>query len=342
MLNKVIKESLIQDAKKLIDKYEKMVILTHVSPDGDALGSSLGLSFFLTELGNSVNVVVPNDFPPFLAWMPGAKDIVVASKKPALAAEVIEGAELIFCLDFNTLPRIAQLQPLVEQSEAKKILIDHHLDPDDIFDVTISYPEISSTSELIFRFICRQGLYHLVTEPCAECIYTGMMTDTGAFTFNSNSPYIYYIISELLKKGIDKDAIYSKVYNTYTESRVRLQGYLLYEKLKIYKEYGTALMTLTNSEKNKFGWKKGDTEGFVNIPLTIEEVIFSAFIREDEKDMVRISFRSKGDFPTNEFAAKVYGGGGHLNASGGEFYGKIVDAVKLFEEALPGFMEELT
>lgn len=336
MLNKVIAENLIQKARKLIDKYDKIVIISHVSPDGDALGSSLGLSHFLNKIGKTVNVVMPNNYPSFLQWMPGAKDIVKADRKEELTAEIIAAAELIFCLDFNTLSRIDLLGPLVEQAKGKKILIDHHLDPGDFCDLTISYPEISSTSELIFRFICRMGMYEYINKKCAECIYTGMMTDTGAFTFNSNSPAIYYIISELLKKGIDKDAIYSKVYNDYTESRVRLQGYILYEKLKIYPEYNTALITLNEEEKERFEWKKGDTEGFVNIPLSIEKIVFSVFFREDA-NMIRISFRSKGDFPTNEFASKVFGGGGHLNASGGEFYGKLEDAVQRFEEALPSF-----
>lgn len=341
MLIKVIDEQLIRKGQKLIDKYEKIVIVSHVSPDGDALGSSLGLSLFLTEMGKSVNVIVPNDFPPFLGWMKGAKDVVIGSRKASMAAELIEAAELIFCLDFNVLNRITTLAPLIEKASAKKVLIDHHINPGDFCDLVISYPHISSTSELVFRFICRMGMYETIDKYCAECIYTGMMTDTGAFTFNSNDPQVYFIISELLKKRIDKDAIYTKVYNTYTESRVRLQGYLLYEKLKIYKEYRTALMTLTNAEKKKFNWKQGDTEGFVNIPLSIEDVVFSAFIREDEKDMVRISLRSKGNFPSHEFASQVFNGGGHLNASGGEFYGKIEDAVALFEQSLPRFKDLL-
>jgi len=336
MLNKIITEDNIQKAKKLINKYDKIIIVTHTSPDGDALGSSLGLYHFLTEYGKQVNIVVPNEFPDFLQWMPAAGDIVIAEKDFSIAAELMDAAELIFFLDFNVLKRIEQLEPLVEKSSAKKILIDHHLDPGDFCDITISHPDISSTSELIFRFICRMGLFEYVNKSCAECIYTGMMMDTGAFTFNSNSPAIYYIISELLEKGIDKDAIYSRVYSAYSARKIRMQGYILYKKMKLFKEYKTSLLSLSYEEHQRFRSQKGDTEGFVNIPLTIERVVFSAFIRE-EKEVVRISLRSKGNFPTNQFAREVFGGGGHLNASGGEFYGKLEDALRLFEEALPRY-----
>jgi phosphoesterase RecJ-like protein len=336
MLNKIIPEDSIQKAKKLINKYDKIIIITHTSPDGDALGSSLALYHFLVEYGKQVDVIVPNEFPDFLQWMQGADQVVIAEKNLSIATELIEAAELIFFLDFNVLKRIEQLELSVKKSSASKILIDHHLEPELFCNITISHPEISSTAELIFRFICRMGLYEYVDKSCAECIYVGMMTDTGAFTYNSNSPAIYYIISELLEKGIDKDALYSRIYCGLSERKIRMQGYVLYNKMKIFKEYKTALLSLTYEEHQKFRSQKGDTEGFVNIPLNIENIVFSAFIRE-EKEIVRISFRSRGDFPTNEFAKEIFGGGGHLNAAGGEFYGKLEDDLRLFEEALPRY-----
>ena len=336
MLNKIITEENIQKAKKLINKYDKIVIITHTSPDGDALGSSLALYHFLIKYGKQVNVVVPNEFPDFLRWMPGVDRILIAERNLSLVTEILDVAELIFLLDFNVLKRIDQLEPLVIKSTASKILIDHHLEPENICDITISHPDISSTSELIFRFICRMGFNDYIDKPCAECTYSGMMTDTGAFTFNSNSPEIYYIISELLQRGIDKDAIYSKVYNNFSERKIRMQGYVLYNKMKIFRNYKTSLISLTYEEHQLFRSQKGDTEGFVNIPLSIDKIVFSAFIRE-EKDVIRISLRSKGDFPTNQFAKEVFGGGGHLNASGGEFYGKLVDALRIFEAALPRY-----
>jgi phosphoesterase RecJ-like protein len=336
MLNKIIAEESIQKAKKLINKSDQIVIVTHVSPDGDAIGSSLALYHFLTELGKQVNVIVPNEFPEFLRWMADADEIIIGDRSPEIARETIEVAELIFCLDFNGLKRISQLEPIVKEASGKKIMIDHHPYPEDFCDLTISHPEISSTSELIFRFICRMGLFEYVEKPCAECIYVGMMTDTGAFTFNSNSPAIYYIISELLGKGIDKDEIHSKVYDNCSKYRVRLQGFILHEKMQLFEEYNTALITLSLEEHKKYNPQKGDTEGFVNIPLSIENIVFSAFIRE-EKDMGRISFRSRGNFPTNQFAQEIFNGGGHLNASGGEFYGSLADAITLFKEALPRY-----
>lgn len=341
MLNRVISEDNIQKAKKTMLNYDKIVIVTHLSPDGDALGSSLGLYHFLMEFGKKeVQVIVPNDYPVFLHWMPGAKSMINAEWHKRDAEVAIASAELIFCLDFNTPKRIGRLENLVRQSNAKKILIDHHLSPEDFCDVTISHPEISSTSELIFRFICRMGMFEYVNESCAECIYTGMMTDTGAFTYNSGNYAIYCIISELLQKGIDKDAIYSKVYNQCKEGRIRLQGYLLYEKMKIFDAYKTSLITLSEQEHMRFDPERGDTEGFVNIPLSMEKIVFSAFIRED-KDIIRISLRSKRTFPTNRFAEEVYGGGGHLNASGGEFSGTLEEAVRKFEEALPAYKDLL-
>ncbi|MDR1372471.1 MAG: bifunctional oligoribonuclease/PAP phosphatase NrnA [Dysgonamonadaceae bacterium] len=340
MLTKIITEDNIQNAKKLINRSQRMVIVTHTSPDGDALGSSLGLWHFLSGLGKNVRVVVPDNYPAYYKWLPGTDKIIIAEWMQKYASELIASADLIFCLDFNELRRTACLENLVKESKARKILIDHHLNPAQFCDIAISHPDMSSTSELIFRFICRMGMFEYVSEPCAECIYTGMMTDTGAFTFNSSRPDIFFIVSELLQTGIDKDAIYSKVYNQYSVGRVRLQGYVLYEKMKLYDDFHTSLITLSLEEHQRFNVQKGDTEGFVNIPLSMGNIIFSGFIRED-KDMIKISLRSKGDFPCNRFATEIFGGGGHLNAAGGEFYGTLEDAVAKFEEGLEKFKELL-
>ena len=186
------------------------------------------------------------------------------------------------------------------------------------------------------------GAFEDMSKECAECIYTGMMTDTGGFTYNSNNREIYFIISELLSKGIDKDAIYRNVYNTYSESRLRLMGFVLYSKMIVYPEFNAALITLTDEEQKRFNYVKGDSEGFVNIPLSIKNVRFSVFLREDkDSEMIKISLRSIGDFPCNKVAAEFFGGGGHLNASGGEFYGPMEEAVELFKRALVKYQEEL-
>ena len=340
MFKKVIDQENINKVEHLLDKSDKIVIVTHLSPDGDAIGSSLGLYHYLVESGNDVNVIVPNDYPYFLSWMKGIKEVLVYERYPDFAQNLIEDADLIFCLDFNILKRIGKVGDLVGESKAKKILIDHHPDPSNAFNVVISHPEISSTSELIFRLICRLGDFDKMSKPSAEAIYTGMMTDTGGFTYNSNNPQIYYIIGQLLLKGIDKDQIYSNVYNEYSADRFRMLGLMLSDRMKIYDEYGAALIWLTEEDQKKYNSKKGDTEGFANIPLRIKDVTFSVFIREDE-NMIKISLRSLGSFPTNKFSGQCFNGGGHLNASGGEFFGSIDEAINVFEKALPEYKELL-
>lgn len=335
MLSKVILQANIDKVETYFERAEKVVVVTHISPDGDALGSSLGLCHFLTSQGKTVNVIVPNAFPDFLRWMPGAKDIVRYDKYPEFADKLISEADVLCCLDFNALSRIGDMGKAVKDAPGRKVMVDHHLDPEPFCRVTISHPEISSTSELVFRLICQMGCFDDISFEGAECIYTGMMTDTGGFTYNSNSRDIYFIISELLSKGIDKDEIYRKVFNTYSEGRLRLMGYVLYEKMQVYPQFRSALVWLTREEQGKFQYVKGDTEGFVNIPLQIKGVCFSVFLREDtEKNMIKVSLRSVGSFPCNKVAAEFFNGGGHLNASGGEFYGSMDEAVELFKRAL--------
>ena len=279
-------------------------------------------------------IVAPNAFPDFLKWMPGSKDILLYDRYKEFADKLIAEADVICCLDFNATSRIDAMKEAVLASPARKILIDHHLHPEDFCKITISHPQISSTSELVFRLICRMGYFSDITRECAECIYTGMMTDTGGFTYNSNNREIYFIISELLTKGIDKDEIYRKVFNTYSESRLRLMGHVL-TQMKVYHEHRAALITLTKKEQSQFSYIRGDSEGFVNIPLSIKNVVFSCFLREDtERPMIKVSLRSVGTFPCNQLAAEFFGGGGHLNASGGEFYGTMEEAKKVFEQAL--------
>lgn len=337
MLTKVIAQSSIDRFAKWFDRAEKIVIVAHVSPDGDAIGSSLGLWHFFESQGKTANVIVPNAFPDFLKWMPGSKDILLYERYTDFANQLIREADVICCLDFNTLSRIEGMAAAVEQSPARKILIDHHLAPGDFARIVISHPEISSTSELVFRLICRMGYFEDISKEVAECIYTGMMTDTGGFTFNSNNREIYFIISELLSKGIDKDEIYRNVYNTYSECRLRLMGYVL-SNMKVYADYNAALITLTAGEQGRFDYVKGDSEGFVNIPLSIKGVLFSGFLREDtEKKIIKVSLRSVGDFPTNELAEQFFHGGGHLNASGGEYTGTMEEARLEFEKALEAY-----
>ena len=337
MLTKLIGNDNISKLKTYIEKGDKFVIVSHEMPDGDAIGSSLGLLHYLMSFDKkSIRVVVPNNFPDFLKWMPGAKDIVIYEQYPDFATQLISEADVLFCLDFNTAKRVGKMASVVVASDARKVMIDHHPEPDDFCKIVISYPSMSSTSELLFRVICALGDVDLIGEDAAKCLYTGMMTDTGSFSYNSNNAEIYLIIGELIKKGIDKDDIYKKVYQVYSENRLRLMGYVLYEKMKVYSDKRAAMFFLTRNELNGFGYKSGDTEGFVNLPLSIDGVSFSVFMRE-ETNLIKVSLRSTGDFPCNKFAADYFNGGGHRNASGGEFYGTLDEAVKVFEEGLMNF-----
>ena len=335
MLSKVISQANIDHVEKWFERADRIVIVSHVSPDGDAIGSSLGLWHFLNTQDKTVHVIVPNAFPDFLKWMPGAKEVIQYNRYKEFADKLIMEADVICCLDFNVLSRIDEMEEIVSASPGRKMIVDHHLYPGDFARIVISHPQISSTSELVFRLICQLGNFSDITKEAAECIYTGMMTDTGGFTYNSNNREIYLIIGELLSKGIDKDEIYRKVFNTHSEGRLRLMGYVLYEKMQVFPQFNAALISLTREEQQKFEYKKGDTEGFVNMPLSMKGICFSVFLREDtEKDMVKVSLRSVGTFPCNEVAAEFFNGGGHLNASGGEFYGPLEEAVALFKQAL--------
>ncbi|MDR2764622.1 MAG: DHH family phosphoesterase [Tannerella sp.] len=333
MLTKIFDEKKIQKLETYMDKGEKFVIVMHVSPDGDAIGASLGLYHYLMSQGNTVNVVAPNDFPAFLKWMPDAGSVIVYERHPDYAEQLIGEADVIFCLDFNEAKRMGKLAPAVEASTTRKIMIDHHPNPSDFCKLVFSHPEMSSTSEMIFRLLCALKAADAINREAAECLYTGMMTDTGAFTYRSNDPDLYLIIQELLKMGVDKDRIYRQVYQVYSESRLRLMGYTLHEKMKVYPDKKTALITLSLKELNRFNYVPGDVEGFVNLPLSIGWIRFAVFIRENT-DGIKISFRSEGDFPCNHFAAVYFQGGGHRNAAGGEYAGTLDEAVHIFEEGL--------
>lgn len=339
-ISNVIQPGKVEQIMDAIDKAEKIVITTHRSPDGDALGSSLALYHFLKRRDKNVKIIVPNSFPYFLKWMPGAREIEIYEYNPTAGQHILTHADLIFSLDYNISKRVGDMGPFLDKSPAKKILIDHHLLPGENFDITVSHPEISSTSELLFRLFFQAGKYNELTQAEAECIYCGMMTDTGSFTYNSSDPEIFEIISLLLRKNINKDAIYSQVFDNYSEERFRLLGFTLSQRMEVYPELHSALLYLSKEDLSPFRFSKGDTEGFVNYPLSIKGIIFTTFIREDD-DLIKLSFRSQKSFPCNEFAADFFNGGGHLNASGGEFYGTFEEAIRVFNEGLRSYEEKL-
>ena len=340
MISELIRKTEIQAAKRLIDKAQSVAIVTHMSPDGDALGSSLAFAHYLRTLGKDpVAVIVPNRFPDFLAWMPGAGDILVYENSAQECNTILASADLLLCLDFNEPKRIGKVAEALCSSQAKKLMIDHHLHPDSFHDVTISYPDSPSTAELVFRLICAFGDFDCISLPVAECIYTGMMTDTGNFSFNSNHVDTYNIIAELVRIGIDKDSIYNLVFNTYSADRMRLMGYCLYRKMQIFPEQHTALIALDRHELYRFNFTSGDAEGLVNLPLQIKDIYYSVFMRED-KDKIKISFRSQGDRPVNEYASLFFNGGGHKNAAGGENYETVEKAVALFTSTFKDYFNK--
>ena len=337
MLNRLLDENKIKELRKLLKTCDNIVITSHIAPDGDAIGSSLGLAGVLNAIGKTVKVITPDMPPRNLMFLPGAKEIVVYSKYSEFAEKLIHDADLIFALDYNDLKRIDKVGDAVASSTAPKVMIDHHLMPSDFVDVKISHPEVSSTSMLVFRVLCRLELFPYIDKNVAACIFTGMMTDTGNFSYNSNDPDLYVVISELLKKGINKDAIYSKVYNSNTADRLRLNGYAIAQKMKVYENYRGALITLTRDELNSFHYQKGDTESLVNMPLSVPELVFSFFLRE-ENDYIKVSSRSKGNFPVNKICEDHFNGGGHKNAAGGEFFGSMDDAIARFEQVIPDYL----
>lgn len=341
MFREMIDPDIVTKFSLMLMQVHKVVIVAHVSPDGDAIGSSLGMAHFLRAMGKKAFVIVPNAFPAFLKWMPGSKDIMIYERYKPFADKLIEEAQLVCCLDFNGLKRIDALAIPIEASKAPKVMIDHHPNPDNFCDINISIPAASSTSEIVLRLILAMHQFRRVSLEAAQCIYTGMMTDTGGFTYNSNDAELYGFISMLISKGIDKDDIYRKVFHTYSESRLRLMGYVL-ENMKVY-DCHASLMTLTRDEQGRYDYSKGDSEGFVNIPLQIKGSKLSCFLREDtERAIVKVSLRSVGKFSCTEMAERFFDGGGHLNASGGEVKGTMEQAIARWEEALEAFRSKLT
>ena len=339
MLTPILNNTEFVELMKAIQQSKRIVVCAHRGPDGDAVGSSLGWAEYLKTLGKQVTVVLPNPFPDFLRWLPNSHLIHFYARHEAAATQIINEADLIFCLDFNGLSRLQEMEGAVARAKADRILIDHHLNPDrNIAKLVISHPQMSSTSELVFRLILQLGGFEDMTQSMATCIYTGMMTDTGGFTYNSNDPAIYEIISMLLTKNIDKDKIYRNVFNVYSADRIRLTGYILYEKLNFYANNRASVFTLTRDEMKRFNFIRGDAEGLVNMPLQVKGMRLSISLREDtERDVIRVSLRSVDDFPCNKMAAEFFNGGGHLNASGGELPFPLSEAIKTAERAIEAY-----
>lgn len=329
--------------RALIDGAESIVLCCHVNPDGDAIGSCLGWADYLRSVGKSATIIVPDQYPDFLLWLPNTEKIIRYDKHTDEANAIIADADLLFCLDFNQPSRTESMAGAITDTVAHKVLIDHHLDPRIDADMIVSHPELSSTCEMVFRLVWQLGGFEQLGRHFAAPIYCGMMTDTGGFTYNSSRPEIFFIISQLLTTGIDKDKIYRNVYNNYSENRLRLMGFVLYHKLVVDAERHASFFTLTRQDLRRFRFIKGDAEGLVNLPLQIKGMKLSISLREDsERDnVVWVSLRSVDKFPCNKVAEQFFNGGGHLNASGGRLNCSMDEAVETVKRAILHFESTL-
>jgi phosphoesterase RecJ-like protein len=318
----------------------RIAILSHLNPDGDTLGSSLGLFILFGKLGHKCNVISPNDYPDFLKWMPANDHITILKHTHSKALDILNKAEIIFAVDFNEMKRFRELKDAFESSSAFKVLIDHHPGPVMKVNCLLSDPTASSTAELVYRFLVECGYRNQIDRDIATCLFTGIMTDTGCFSYNSSNRKTWETVAELLDFGIDKNEIYSLTYDNYSEHRMRLLGFSLNDKMEVFPEYRTGFIALSKQDLERFLFEVGDSEGFVNYPLSIKGVKFSALFLERE-DHIKISFRSKGSFPVNEFSKDNFHGGGHRNASGGEDYRSLSDSIAHFKSLLPLYKDKL-
>ena len=329
--------------RQLTDEAQHIVLFCHLNADGDAIGSMAAATLLLRRLGKSVTAIAPNNFPDFLLWIPTAREVVQADRMAKRVDEALAEADLVLLLDFNTLSRMgSQLETKVQACKAPMVMIDHHIDPVAPCRLIISHPEMCSTCEVLLRVMLDMGWADALTADEATALYTGMMTDTGNFAYGSNRPEVFLAVSILLTTGIDKDRIYRNIFYTYSEARMRMMGYLLYVKMSML-AHGAALITMTNDERKHFHVKNGATEGIVNLPLQIEGMQLSIFLREDTEQpgLIRVSTRSVDDFPCNELCAEFFNGGGHKNASGGSLQMSMDEAIQMVQKAVKKYEDKL-
>lgn len=332
------KELFFNNFRSFISKYKKVVIVSHVNPDGDAIGSSLAFYFFLQKFGIDVKIIIPNDFPSFLAWMPGIENILVFDKNSEKGVEYLNAADLICYIDFNHPSRTGLVHnDLCHCSKTPKMLIDHHRDTDySQFEAYLSELETSSTAELVAELIQSQGFDKYLDDKIATCLLVGIMTDTGSFAHSIYHPETFEICGKLISPTVDYQLIHSKIYNTFSENRLRLLGYSISERMVTLDEYHTAYIYLTKADLERFNYQVGDTEGVVNFPLMIDNIKMAVLITE-RQGVIRFSFRSKGDFSVHEVARAHFNGGGHTNAAGGTLECSIEQAIEKLLAVLPQY-----
>jgi len=322
-------------------KADNIVIVPHKGPDGDAMGSTLGLMHFLRDKGHKATVIAPNDYPHFLKWLPGNEEVIIYEAEKEKADQLISEAQIVFTLDFNNLSRCGAMQESLVASEALFVMIDHHQEPSDYAHYTYSDSKMSSTCEMVYKFINKLRANKKITPEIATCLYTGIMTDTGSFRFSSTSSDTHRAIADLIDKGAENALIHNNIHDTNSENKLQLLGTAL-QNLKVNKELRTAYISLSQEELSRHNFQKGDTEGFVNYGLSLDGIIFAViFIEKENEDLVKMSFRSKGDFDVNKFARAHFEGGGHINAAGGKSDISLNDTIVKFNKILPQYSEQL-
>jgi bifunctional oligoribonuclease and PAP phosphatase NrnA len=324
-----------------LSKPRNIVVTSHYNPDGDAVGSVMALYHVLHRNSHQVHVILPNRFPAFLSWIEGSKNILYFDNQQQQAQQAFDKAEIIFCLDYNAPVRLENMEQALRNAEALKVLIDHHPNPEvAAFDLSYHSVAASSTAELVYEFLERSGFDQYINKAAAESIYTGIITDTGSLSFNCNKPETYIIISKLIEKGVDAEMLHRLIYDNFSANRMKLLGYAIYKKMEVLPESHTAIIPLTISELEQFGFQQGDTEGIINYPLSIKGINLSVMLTQ-KKNRIRLSFRSKGVFPANDIAREYFEGGGHRNAAGGDSFVSMDETIKKIKDILPLYQKQL-
>ena len=328
------------EIKELLSSKKRIVLTTHMNPDGDAIGSSVAMLLYLRSKGHDVEAIAPNRFPDFYSWMPGSEDIIIFEKSAAKVKELLSRADIVFSLDYNAFNRVGQMTKHLKEAPGIKFLIDHHIDPEEGFDYYLSTTKITSTGELIYKFIDMMGDIELLDKSMASAIYSAIMTDTGSFSYACNYPDTYRIVATLIEKGVDAERIHRLVYDTFSENRLRLLGYAISERMIVWHDLKTAIIYLTKDDLKRFNYQVGDTEGIVNYPLSMDGVNLAVLITEKERK-IKLSFRSKGDFSVNDLARAHFNGGGHKNAAGGESHDNMDDTINGINKVLKPLKNKL-
>ena len=337
----MIEKEVLSSVKDYISAAKKVAILTHSNPDGDAIGSSLALGLALQKTGIEARILIPDGLPDFLRWLPGIELSTTFVYKKEKAAGILEEADLIFCLDFNSPDRLNGMENLLIKSSAKKVLIDHHEDPSEFTDISICETWRGSVGEMIYLFLREVFEDDMLDGDIATCLYVAIMTDTGNFSYASSYPEIFHIVGDLMKYNLDKDQVFSNVYDAFSVDRMRLVGYCMQTKMIIIPQFQTAYISITDEELRQFKHRKGDTEGIVNIPFSVKGIKFTALFIE-KKYRVKVSFRSRGNFPVNRVASEHFNGGGHVNAAGGDSLLSMEKTINKFESLLQGYADLLS